>query len=293
MSEPLHLDLYDSLRSREVPVCLHLPAAGMPEPWPLVLFSSGFGGGREGYGGLARTWSAAGLAVAVLEHRGSGPEALARLNRLPREQRGEALLDMVRDPEVLLARPGDIAFVLDHLITDPRVDPQRIGLAGHSLGAFTTLAVGGIPLSLPGGQRRLLADPRPRALLAMSPPTPGHFFAPGDHARLDRPLLLVTGTRDHGPFLDGPREDRSRVLSLLPAGRAWMAIFEGADHMTFAEMGLNYRPYMAPLRALSLAFWRWTLEGGPSLDSSRVAREVAGPDRLRWETADQLNSRAL
>jgi len=300
VSERLHLDLFDPARGREVPVSLHLPGSGVPSPWPLVVFSTGFGGGRDGYGGLARAWSDAGLAVAVLEHPGSGPEALARLNRLPRQQRNAALQWMVRDPAELQARPLDVSFVLDRLALDSRLDSGRIGLGGHSLGAVTTLAVGGIPLSVSAGSRRLLHDLRPRALLAMSPPTPGQFFAPADHARLERPILLVTGTRDHGPFLEGPREDRTRVFPLLTSARAWQAVFEGADHMTFAEMGLNHRPFMAPLRLLSVAFWQWALAEGPALDAGLVAREVAGPERLRWESSGpaqpppgQLNSRAF
>jgi len=300
VSERLHLDLPDSSRGREVPVSFHLPPAGTPRPWPLVLFSTGFGGGRDGYGGLARAWSDAGLAVAVLEHPGSGPEALARLHRLPRPQRSAALQVMVRDPAELQARPLDVSFVLDQLALDSRLDPNRVGLGGHSLGAVTALAVGGIPVRLSSGVRQTLRDRRPRAFLVMSPPTPGQFFAAEDHACFDRPILLVTGTRDHGPFVEGPREDRAGVFPLLTAARAWQAVFEGADHMTFAEMGLNHRPFMAPLRSLSVAFWRWALAEGPPLEAGFVAREVAGPERLRWESSDhpgepsgQLNSRAF
>jgi len=300
VSESLHLDLFDSVRRREVPVSFHPPRTGTPPPWPLVVFSTGFGGSRDGYGGLARAWSEAGLAVAVLEHPGSGPEALARLNRLPRPRRSAALQVMVRDPAELQARPLDVSFVLDQLARDSRLDLGRVGLGGHSLGAVTTMAVGGIPLALSPGSRHSLRDPRPRALLAMSPPTPGQFFALEDHIRLDRPILLVTGTRDHGPFLEGPPEDRAGVFPLLTSGRAWQAVFEGADHMTFAEMGLNHRPFMAPLRSLSVAFWRWALAEGPPLEAGFVAREVAGPERLRWESSNeveessgQLNSRAF
>lgn len=279
---PLHLDFFDSGRSRPVPVSFHPPAPGTPRPWPLVVFSPGFGGGREGYGGLARAWAAAGLAVAVLEHSGSGPEALARLNLLPRAHRSEALYEWVRDPEEVRARAGDVAFVLDRLAEEGRVDPDRVGLAGHSYGACTALAVGGVPVTrLSGGPLRL-GDPRVRAVQALSPPSPGLFFADEDHGRLEVPALLITGDLDFGPFRDSPREDRTRAFPLLPRDRAWMAVFRGADHMTFAEMGLRHRRFMEPLQGLTSAWWRWALAGGAAPDSGWVAREVGGPELVAW-----------
>ena len=283
MSERVHLDFVDSRRGRQVPVSFYPPAPGTPEPWPLVLFSTGFGGGRDGYAGLARAWSAAGLAVAVLEHEGSGPGALAQLNQVPRRERAEALLERVQDPAEREARPRDLSLVLDRMAGDPRLDLDRVGLGGHSLGACTVLGAGGIPVSLGLGRRLDLFEPRARALLALSPPSPGLFFRAEDHDRLERPALLVTGTRDFGPFPESPREDRTRAFQLLPQGQAWLAVFQGADHMTFAERGLHFRPYLAPLQALTTAFWLHWLAGGPALDGDLVAGRVGGPDLVRWE----------
>lgn len=277
------LDLFDPARDRKVPVSFYEPAPGTPEPWPLVVFSTGFGGGRDGYAGLARAWSRAGLAVAVLEHVGSGGEALERLNRLPRAERPAELERLVRDPDEVRERPRDVSFVLDHLAGNPSLDPHRIGVGGHSFGACTALAIGGLPAALADGRRLELGDPRAGAVLALSPPVPGLFFAPEDHGCLSVPALLVTGTRDHGPFLDSPRQDRTRAFHLLPEGRAWLAVFQGADHMAFAEMGLRHRSLMAPLQALTSAWWRQALAEGPGLDAATVAEHVGGPEVLTWE----------
>lgn len=279
-----HLDLYDPDRDREVPVTLYLPSQARPgNPVPLVVFSTGFGGGRDGYRALAGAWAEGGLAVAVVEHAGSGRRALEELNALPRSERVAALERAVQDPEERRNRPLDLGFALDRLAEDLRLDTAQVGLGGHSFGAYTVLAAGGVPVEA-GGRRELLADLRAAAVLAMSPPVPGHLLREEDHARLGLPALVVTGTRDHGPFLDSPPLDRARAFEALGPGPRGLAVFEGADHMTFAEMGLRYKPYMKPLQDLTLGFWRAVLAGGGLPDEAWVREHVGGPDRLSYRS---------
>lgn len=268
-----HLDLVDEGRSRAVPVTLHLPPEARPgNPVPLVVFSTGFGGGRDGYRALASSWARSGLGVAVLEHEGSGTRALEALNAVPRAQRSAALDAAVRNPVERRERPRDVSFVLDRLSGDPRFDTAQVGVGGHSFGAYTALVAGGVPLD-----GEVLADIRAAAVLAMSPPVPGHLLREEDHARLGLPVLVVTGTRDHGPFLDSAPVDRTRAFQALE-GPGWMAVFEGADHMAFAEMGLRYRPYMQPLQDLTAAFWLAALTGAPYPDEAWVRAHVGGPE---------------
>lgn len=277
-----HLDLVDEGRSRAVPVTLHLPPEARPgNPAPLVIFSTGFGGGRDGYRALAGAWAAGGVAVAVLEHPGSGTRALEALNAVPRAERTAALDEAVRNPVERRERPRDVSFVLDRLSGDARLETGQVGLGGHSFGAYTALVAGGVPVELEG-ERELLADVRAAAVLAMSPPVPGHLLREEDHSRIGLPVLVVTGTRDHGPFLDSPRQDRTRAFHALGADPRWMAVFEGADHMAFAEMGLRYRPLMKPLQVLTLAFWRAALAGEDFPDEAWVREHVGGPELVLW-----------
>lgn len=273
-----HLDLLDEVRRRGVPVTLHLPPEARPgNPVPLVVFSTGFGGGRDGYPALAGSWARNGFAVAVLEHEGSGRGALEELNEVPRAERTAALEERVRDPYERRERPRDVSFVLDRLSQDARLDTSRVGVGGHSFGAYTALAVGGVPVD---GED--LADVRAAALLALSPPVPGHLLRDEDHATLALPTLLVTGTRDHGPFLDSPAVDRTRAFEALSRAPRALAVFEGADHMTFAEMGLRYKPFQKPVQALTLQFWRAALLGEPWPDEDWVREHLGGPELVSF-----------
>lgn len=275
---PEHLDLLDEPRRRGVPVTLHLPPeARQGNPVPLVVFSTGFGGGRDGYPALAGAWVQGGFAVAVLEHEGSGRKALQDLNEVPRAERTAALEARVRDPHERRERPRDVSFVLDRLSADPRVDTTQVGVGGHSFGAYTALAAGGVPVD---GED--LADPRAAAVLALSPPVPGHLLETDDHARLGLPTLLVTGTRDHGPFLDSPAVDRTRAFDALAHAPRALAVFEGADHMAFAEMGLRYKPFQRPVQELTLQFWRAALHGEPWPDEAWVREHLGGPELLSF-----------
>ena len=77
-------------------------------------------------------------------------------------------------------RPLDVTFAIDQLEVlnrsegplQGRLDLNRVGAAGHSFGAYTTLAVAGEVLGRPGGREISLADPRIKAAIPMSAPVP-------------------------------------------------------------------------------------------------------------------------
>lgn len=97
---------------------------------PLVLFSHGSGGDYRNYSWLIEELVSAGFAVATLNH----PSNTARDN-------SDEGVVRVWD------RPRDISLLLDALEADPRwskkVDFNRIGVAGHSSGGYTAIALGG------------------------------------------------------------------------------------------------------------------------------------------------------
>lgn len=98
---------------------------------PLLIVSHGQGGSALGHHDLASFLAANGYIVASLEH--------------PR--------DNVRDgsgvgtPDVLLGRPRQVSALIDALQADgrwgPRIDTDRIGVAGFSMGGYTSLALMG------------------------------------------------------------------------------------------------------------------------------------------------------
>ena len=117
---------------RVLPTTVYLPAGG--EPAPLIVFSHGLGGSPEKFTRLHSAWSDAGFVVAA-------PRFPLTSDANPRHT------DEVGD---VANQPGDVSAVLDAVLAataDPasplfgRVDAQRLGAAGMSLGGATTYGV--------------------------------------------------------------------------------------------------------------------------------------------------------
>jgi predicted dienelactone hydrolase len=67
--EILDLTLHDAKRDRNIPIRVYLPSEKSPAP--VVLFSHGLGGSREGNAYLGTHWAARGYAAVFLQHPGS------------------------------------------------------------------------------------------------------------------------------------------------------------------------------------------------------------------------------
>jgi len=227
----------DSQRRRELPLRVRWPAGD--GPCPLVLYSHGLGGSREGGEAWADVWNQAGLAVLQLQHPGSD-RAVWR--------EGISGLRAAASAQQLLARVADVRFVLDELSrrasqpTWSRVRHDAIGFAGHSFGAVTAQALAGQRFALAGS----LADARIKAFVALSP-SPGRDALPIEQqfAGITRPFLVVTGSLDGDPLGQGRGADgewRARVYDGLPPGKRGLLWLDGADHMSFAgNAGLPLR----------------------------------------------------
>jgi predicted dienelactone hydrolase len=98
---------------------------------PLVMFSHGAGGNGSGYAWFGEYLASRGYLVAMVYHY--------RANTFD----SSALY--VRN--MLWQRPRDISLDITHLLRDktwgPHIDPNQIGVAGHSQGGFTALWIGG------------------------------------------------------------------------------------------------------------------------------------------------------
>jgi dienelactone hydrolase len=161
-----YLQWQDPSRERTVPAKLYLPARASG-PVPLVVFSHGIGGSREGYTYLGKYWAANGYASLHLQHTGSdrnlwAGNPLALVTRLQgAAQEAEAM-----------NRARDVSFALDQLLAGglaARIDPLRIAAAGHSYGANTTLLAAGAQV-VRDGRAMDLADARIRAAVVISAP---------------------------------------------------------------------------------------------------------------------------
>ena len=161
------------------------------EAMPVVAISHGTGGTPWSHRVLASHLARAGFAVALVVHPGN--------------TRGDNALE--GKPENLANRPRHLRVALDAVFGDgvlgAYVAQGRAAVIGHSLGAYTALAIaGGRPMALPNetpdGVARAVEvarDPRVDALVLLAPALPW-FMAPRALADVRARLFVRTGERD-------------------------------------------------------------------------------------------------
>ncbi len=282
----LRFDWHDSARDRDVPVKVYCPARD-PGPFPVILFSHGLGGSREGYAYAGRHWASHGYVCVHLQHPGSDETVWKGLR--PAEGM-EAMRAALAQPANAVHRPLDVRFVIDRLealqletgLPAGRMDLARIGMAGHSFGAFTTLAVIGKAGRAAVAGRSRVADPRIKAAVIMSPtvsPDSAHDREPRTYAGIGVPCFHLTGTLDDAPINNSRAADRRIPFDLISGPDQYLVIFTGGDHMVFSgRRGPRGDGRLDPLfhdliRMSTTAFWdaylkqdagarAWLAEGG-------------------------------
>jgi predicted dienelactone hydrolase len=268
------LSLRDDARDRTIPLTVYYPVGQGHWPFPIIVFSHGAGGSKDGYSCLGSYWAAHGYVVIHPTHFGSD-RSLLKKRRPFYDLR--VIKKMMKKPANFINRPEDISFILDHLGDIEAMDPaleglfdlKRVGVAGHSFGAYTTLAVAGAVVSLPGEKPRLFNDPRPLAFIALSPQgDESGEFQGNAWAGIQRPFLVMSGTRDKG--LSGqPAAWRLESFDGMPAGgNKNEIVIDGADHMSFAGQGFDGKvrdPLVNQyIQQATLTFWDAYLKADPT-----------------------------
>jgi hypothetical protein len=139
-------------------------------------------------------------------------------------------------------RVWDVSFLLDSLPEVERrvpsltgkMDSTRIGVGGHSLGAYTAQVVGGATVRLKGqDEPRGFADRRVRAVLQLSGQGRDQQ---GLHEHswegMGLPMMCVTGSLDRGAQGQPPTWRRD-PFALSPAGDKYFLFIQGAHHGSF------------------------------------------------------------
>ncbi|MEN8183348.1 MAG: hypothetical protein ABFS46_12525 [Myxococcota bacterium] len=242
--------LLDDGRERRVPITVLWPARAEPtQPSPLIVLSHGGAGHRGSYEYLAAHLARHGYVVAIPEHVGSSTRALLRGMWERRSGPRAVLRAMAEDADEWRARPADVGFVIDRATRWNEADPDlrggidlgRVGVLGHSYGAYTALAVAGARVQLEGTPVDL-SDPRVDAMVALSPSGPGGWgwFREESYRSVEVPALLVTGSRDAVmPWQSG--EWRKQAFDLMPPGPRYCLWLEGVTHLDFADLPFQFR----------------------------------------------------
>ena len=252
--------LHDAARNKDLPIKIYYPqGAG---PFPIIVFSHGAWGSKDGYFALGQYWASHGYVSIHPSHADSRKDAGFR----------GSLRDTINDPQAWQDRPKDISFVLDSLLTIEekapvlrgKLDRTRIGVGGHSFGAYTAEAVAGATVTMPGKAQVSFADKRVRAFVVMSPQGTGEMGLT-DHSwdNIRVPMFLMYGTRDFGTQRRTPNW-RSQPFYYSPPGDKFDMVLEGATHFTFVgpmREGAAIKPLFQCVEMYSQAFWDAYLKG--------------------------------
>jgi predicted dienelactone hydrolase len=276
---------HDVSRNRDVPARIYAPTAG--GPFPVILFSHGLGGSDTGYSYLGEYWAAHGFISVHVQHLGSDTSALWPLGRM------KAAME---DPDNYINRPKDISFAIDQVTAlnaapgtwHGKFDLNRIGVAGHSFGAYTTMAIAGAKLTLRSGEVEKLGDPRVKAVIAMSTPP----LKDQDFSSVRLPALHLTGTNDQILIVPGDDVSARRIpFDQAHGPDTYLVVLNGANHMTFSgrvgaleradqkKRDAGFHPLICHV---TTAFWtaylkgdakavRWLAKGGLAQSIASVA----------------------
>ena len=249
--------------SRSLPTRILSPAGGQGGgPYPLIVFAHGSGGLGTRYDVLLRTWAAAGHVVA------------APAFPIAREDAGAGAGDWQQDLPKL---PGDMTFVIDQILRlnaddgsplQGAVDPNRIGVAGHSMGGMTALAVAG---------NTCCHDARIKAAVILAgretPFGSGQFWS-----RIKTPLLLVHGDADYSVLYG----DGRKAFANAPPPRFLLTIVNG-DHGT-PFTGDRENPQASLVTDVTLDFLDHYLRSVPEgLDHLQARAAAPGIAKLEQE----------
>jgi predicted dienelactone hydrolase len=282
---------HDDARDRDIPVKIYYPedgAAPTPGRFPVIVFSHGLGGTREGYAYLGQAWAAHGYVSVHVQHLGSDDGAYKGTLRPLKKMRAA-----IADPANSLNRPLDIRYAIDRLFAledDPsfplsgHLDLAHIGVAGHSFGAYTAMAIAGQTYAPDGGEGVSRPDPRVTAVVAMSTPTPARILQAGSFDAVAVPVFHMTGTRDEVKVL-GQGSDTA-INRRIPYDRttqapAYLLTFAGGDHLVFSGRLIpreHDREFQHLVVEGTEAFWDAYLKGDRAargfLQGGGFAREV-------------------
>lgn len=222
---------------RILPYKIYLPAR-LNSAVPVILFSHGLGGTREGGAYLGRYWAAHGYVSVHLQHAGSDAPSIRAARRAGAD---DSQRNRASDPGAAIARFEDVPFALDRLALMNRDDPQlrgkfdltRVAMTGHSYGAHSTLAAAGRLSVTPGGALSF-REPRIKVAIALSPAAP-RDMAEADHIYRDIriPILHMTGTLDENPVNAADPITRQVPFRRIDGADQILVVFDGARHDTF------------------------------------------------------------
>jgi dienelactone hydrolase len=246
-------------QNRIIPYKIYKPEKA--EHCPVIVWSHGLGGSRDGAGFISRYVASYGYIVVHIQHAGTDsslwegkpghPWDIVRATHIPRK--------------ATLQRFQDVPFALHEMqkMFGGEADMARLGFCGHSFGAMTAQVMAGQYRGY-GRHRYSLYEPRIKAGILYSPVPvrKKHGRPPGEfYGGIRIPLLTMTGTEDHSPLGDIDAKQRREVFDYFGGPDQHLLILQDGDHMIFngsrGQLGSNPKraAHERIIKVLSLAFW--------------------------------------
>jgi predicted dienelactone hydrolase len=265
-------NLVDPSRSRSLYVNVYKPQVGGKGKIPVAIFSHGLASRPEDYERGLKHLASYGFLVAAPQHPGSDLIYL--------QDMFGGLHKNIFDVQDFLNRPKDISFVIDELERrnqnqfQGRLNLTNVGVAGHSFGGYTTIAVAGATfdfahlqaecdrpyadlnlalllqcraLELPR-QTYNFRDKRVTAIMAGNPVNWSIFGKQG-LSQVSIPVLLGSGSYD--PAAPAVFEQSETFIYLPSSSKYWMMV-EGQAHVNFSELDAGVKQTINSIEHLTL-----------------------------------------
>ena len=249
-------NLVDASRQRTFYVDVYIPEQNTAAQIPVILFSHGLASRPEDYAEGLKHLASYGYVVAAPQHPGSDTIWLKAMLK--------GLHQDIFDVQDFIQRPKDISYVIDELgrrnagSFAGKLNLDSVGIAGHSFGGYTALAVAGakidfdylradcsrpyaaLDISLLLECRALelprksyaLHDPRARAVFAANPVLRSIFGPKGIRA-IATPVMLASGSYDPAA---PPALEQALPFTWLKGPQKYWMLMEGQAHVNFNEI---------------------------------------------------------
>jgi predicted dienelactone hydrolase len=279
------LVLHDVKRNKDVHIRVFYPSDS--GKYPVIIFSHGAGGSQNCCDSLTRHWATYGYVTiqpthddSAVERRNGGEEKISF---------AKAVREALKNPDLWRNRPLDISYLVDVLPMlgnrvpglVGKINADRIGVGGHSMGSYTAEAIAGALIDLPGQPGMNFADPRVEAVLCLSPQGPGQFGLQ-EHSfdQMAMPFMGMTGSLDSLGPVASPAWHMAPFERSRP-GDKYHVFIEGANHMSFITPRTLLPNHSERAGAIldytnsaSLAFWDAYLKGDPRAKSYLQSDEL-------------------
>lgn len=265
-----YLILKDISRNREIPIKVYYPDKN--DKYPVIFFSHGLGGDREGGKDWGEFWASNGYISIHIQHHGSDIEVLKqksggikdRVEELFKHANTKNLIDRIRDSKfcvnylsILNLQDNDLKGLLD---------TNRIGFSGHSFGALTTQCLAGQVFKLDDGKEISFYEEKIKAFIAFSP-TVTKKIERNNFDKIFSPFLCLTGDKDEVKLIGARPEERRIPFDNMPKNDKYLVIFKDANHMTFSgqhhfiNSDNKSDKFSDLIKKITLSFWDYYLKG--------------------------------